>query len=461
MPRSARLLIGAVLPLFSLLGDGSQARLISCPLSVVANGGFDSDLADWSAVQGFGSARWESLDAGGARLSGSVLLVNNSKVAGQTAEIFQCRSVTPNISYDLSAWAQPHFLSPESVRQPRHDAYGYFYVLVNFYTQASCAGAPLSDYMILDYNNYTSWAQLSQSFYTPRTAASASVTLGVFKNLAIGDLSCNFDEVSLSVSGSSLPQDSETLCFGQGRFQARARWTTPDGRTGAAEAVRLSSDTGYLWFFNPNNIEMLVKVLDGCGTNSSYWVFAGGLTDVDVVLTVTDALTGATRTYRNPQGTAFLPIQDTSAFGACASSPAPPSRAASRTSNGPARPSPATVASGCSPDSETLCVGDGRFAVSTQWTTSDGRTGFGTPVPLTSDTGSFWFFSPTNVEIIVKVLDGCGVDSSFWVFAAGLTDVNVLMTVTDTQTGAVRTYTNPQGTAFLPIQDTAAFAACR
>jgi hypothetical protein len=80
---------------------------------------------------------------------------------------------------------------------------------------------------------------------------------------------------------------------------------------------------------------------------------------------------------------------------------------------------------------------------------------------LTSDTGSFWFFSPTNVETVVKVLDGCGVDSSFWVFAGGLTNVDVVMTVTDTQTGAVRTYTNPQGSAFLPIQDTAAFAACQ
>ena len=425
------------------------------------NCSFDFDLAGWSPVQGFGSSRWDSLDAAGARLSGSALLINTAKVAGQTAEIFQCRQVSPAISYDLSAWAQPHFLSPESVRQPRHDAYGYFYVLVNFYARPSCAGAPLDDYVVLDFNNYTTWAPLSHSFYTPKTAVSASVTLGVFKNLAIGDLSCSFDDVSLAVSGTSSPQDSETLCFGRGRFTAQARWTTPDGAAGPARAVRLSSDTGYFWFFNPNNIEMLVKVLDGCGTNSSYWVFAGGLTDVDVVLTVTDALTGAVRSYRNPQGTAFLPIQDTSAFGACASSPAASVHAADRTSSGPARPWPATVASGCSPDSEILCLGGGRFAVSTRWTTSDGRSGFGTPVSLTSDTGAFWFFSPTNVESVVKVLDGCGVDSSFWVFAGGLTDVNVAMTVTDMRTGAVRTYTNPQGTAFLPIQDTAAFPACQ
>jgi hypothetical protein len=40
------------------------------------------------------------------------------------------------------------------------------------------------------------------------------------------------------------------------------------------------------------------------------------------------------------------------------------------------------------------------------------------------------------------------------------TDVNVILTVTDTQTGAIQTYTNPQGTPFQPIQDTNAFATC-
>jgi len=60
--------------------------------------------------------------------------------------------------------------------------------------------------------------------------------------------------------------------------------------------------------------------------------------------------------------------------------------------------------------------------------------------------------------MVVKVLNGCGVDSNYWVFAGGLTNVQVVMTVTDTQTGAVKTYVNPQGQAFRPIQDTAAFA---
>jgi hypothetical protein len=76
---------------------------------------------------------------------------------------------------------------------------------------------------------------------------------------------------------------------------------------------------------------------------------------------------------------------------------------------------------------------------------------------LTGDTGYFWFFSSSNVEMLIKVLDGRSVNGRFWVFAGGLTNVRVDMTVTDTQTGLVQTYVNPQGTAFAPIQDTSTF----
>ena len=62
----------------------------------------------------------------------------------------------------------------------------------------------------------------------------------------------------------------------------------------------------------------LVKVLNGCGVNNHYWVFAGGLTNVRVVLTVEDTVAHVTHTnYVNPQGTAYAPIQDTSAFATC------------------------------------------------------------------------------------------------------------------------------------------------
>ena len=71
---------------------------------------------------------------------------------------------------------------------------------------------------------------------------------------------------------------------------------------------------GDFWFFDASNVEIIVKVLEGCTTNAHRWVFASGLTNVLVNLTVTDVVTGATRPYTNPQSTPFAPIEDTSAF---------------------------------------------------------------------------------------------------------------------------------------------------
>jgi len=113
------------------------------------------------------------------------------------------------------------------------------------------------------------------------------------------------------------PAGSNTLCLNGGRFAVTTAWATRDGHTGAGQAVALTGDTGYFTFFDPANIELMVKVLNGCGVNSRYWTFAAGLTDVHVVLTVTDNLTRAVRTYTNEQGVPFQPIQDTSAFTTC------------------------------------------------------------------------------------------------------------------------------------------------
>ena len=109
-----------------------------------------------------------------------------------------------------------------------------------------------------------------------------------------------------------------SLCLNGGRFQVRANWSVPaQGTSGQGTAVQLTSDTGYFWFFSSGNVEMVVKALNGCGLNSRYWVFAGGLTNTAVILTVTDTQTGTSKTYLNPANIAFQPIQDTSAFTTC------------------------------------------------------------------------------------------------------------------------------------------------
>jgi len=110
---------------------------------------------------------------------------------------------------------------------------------------------------------------------------------------------------------------ASSLCLGaNGRFKVEATFDT-GAQQGQAQVVKLTDDSGYLWFFGASNVEAVVKVLDACSYNSRFWVYAGGLTNVQVVLTVTDTKTGAVKTYTNPRNTAFQPIQDVGAFATC------------------------------------------------------------------------------------------------------------------------------------------------
>ena len=63
-----------------------------------------------------------------------------------------------------------------------------------------------------------------------------------------------------------------------------------------------SEDTSFFWFFGADNVELVVKVLDGTAFNDHYWVFFGALSDVQYDIDVRDRLTGEVKTYSNAQG---------------------------------------------------------------------------------------------------------------------------------------------------------------
>jgi hypothetical protein len=239
------------------------------------------------------------------------------------------------------------------------------------------------------------------------------------------------------------------LCLGSnGRFALEADWRTADGTQGPATPVPLVSDTGGFWFFAASNVELLAKVLDGRAVNGDFWVLWGGMTNLDVTLRVTDKLGGSMRTYTNPAGS-FPSQADVNAFPDKGPPPAPrrpPARGAFPT---------VAAAASCTTAPTALCL-HGRFLVTLQWDDGAGHAGAGQAIPATDDSGYLWFFAPGNIEMAVKVLDGTPVNGHFWVFAAGLTDVNYVMTVVDTATGAVRTYQNPFG-VMRSFGDTAAF----
>jgi fibronectin type III domain protein len=119
-----------------------------------------------------------------------------------------------------------------------------------------------------------------------------------------------------------------------------------------------------------------------------------------------------------------------------------------------------TVAS-CVEGATTLCLNHDRFKVTVQWTTSAGESGAGTTIPYTDDSGLVWFFSASNLELMIKVLDACVAPfEHYWVFVGGITDVQFLTTVVDTHTGAVRVYLNELGHPANAVTDTSAFATC-
>jgi len=116
-----------------------------------------------------------------------------------------------------------------------------------------------------------------------------------------------------------------------------------------------------------------------------------------------------------------------------------------------------TTQTGCIPNPATLCLNGGRFRAQVTWRAQNiGQSGNGTGVSLSGDTGYFWFFSSSNVELVVKVLDGRAFNNKFWVFFGALSDVEYTLIVTDTVSGAVKTYFNPQG-RLASIADTSAF----
>ena len=100
---------------------------------------------------------------------------------------------------------------------------------------------------------------------------------------------------------------------------------------------------------------------------------------------------------------------------------------------------------------------DDRFELVVRWHLPDGESGWGTPVRLTTDTGHFWFFRDSNVELVIKVLDGRRSNGHWWVFYGALSNVAYTISVRDKATGAVKVYDNPAGT-FGSVGDTRAFA---
>jgi len=251
--------------------------------------------------------------------------------------------------------------------------------------------------------------------------------------------------------------DAETLCLNGGRFAVRVRWRDPrsgDEGKGGALPLAGSDRSGLFWFFSPDNVELVVKNLDGGPVNGWFWNFYGALSDVEYWIDVVDTATGRRIEYHNPEGE-ICGRGDTRAFPSREPVPLPVPPPVAAPAVG-AAPAPG-AGPACGGGLGALCLLGDRFRVEVAWTDQrSGDSGIGTAVPGTDRSGFFWFFNDENIELVVKMLDGRDVNDHFWVFYGALSDVEYTITVTDTETGEHAEYHNPPG-EICGRGDTAAF----
>jgi len=241
------------------------------------------------------------------------------------------------------------------------------------------------------------------------------------------------------------PVAERTLHLMNDRFRVQVSWLDAGGdRAGFGHAVPGPDPTGYFWFFNSSNLELAVKALDGRPVNGNYWIFYGALSNVEYWVDVTETATGRTKRYHNAQGS-LCGRGDTSAFPAASGSATSFMDSPFPLNLPDGLPLPAAASASCIADANTLCLLGGRFRVSVDWRLRNGTTGRGVAVPQSDVTGTFWFFGPQNIELVVKALDGRVLNNRFWFFYGALSDVQYTITVADTVTGARKRYRNPVG----------------
>ena len=241
-------------------------------------------------------------------------------------------------------------------------------------------------------------------------------------------------ELPAAASGPCHPGDDH-LCLLGSRF--RVDLYAIDPRTlDAAPAKALPKGDRFGYFSFPTLTgdatlpEVFVKMLDATSLpGQGYWLFSSALTNVPYSLVVTDTTNGRIQVY---DGQAFCGTADIQAF------PADPPAAVPTGSRNAGSP---LAAAG----SELLLL-SGRFQITLSATDpKSGEAVAGVAIPQGDRFGYFSLPNltgdPTFPEVFVKMLDATSLpDGDFWLFQGGLTTLPYVLTVSDSVTGAAKTY---------------------
>ena len=289
--------------------------VVSVPASLhaenlVDGGSFDvpSDVGTWPILNEITEVEWSPEDAALSNTSGSLVL-RSKDPNGDSGflSIRRCFLVTPGLRYQLTARAK----IPGNQSNSARTAANLF-----FYATSNCnQNTRISQVWTDTETAPNTWHELDSGVVVaPEDARSVEVSLGNRKIQDGGSVDVLFDDVRLEELTGDCETTATRLCLTDNRFAIDVEWLTKDGSQGFGTPRSITPDSGLFWFFDANNLEVLVKVLDACAINNSFWVYLAATTDVSYRLTVIDTKTEGIRQYINPQGVRAQAVADTQAF---------------------------------------------------------------------------------------------------------------------------------------------------
>lgn len=269
-------------------------------------------------------------------------------------------------------------------------------------------------------------------------------------------------EVELYLSGTPEEEPADactpndhTLCLQNDKFKVTVDWHDFQGHSGQGRATTLSNESGDFWFFNAQSNELIVKIINGCGSTGSYWIFWRALSNVEMDLVIQDTGTLQTLAYHNPLGFSSNGHLDIDSIFRCdGSGPAAENVDTSVDLPAPGVPqlveSSGSPSAGCVPDigGRWICLQNGRFRVEGTWSDFAGGSGLAHMIKKNEASGYAWFFNGNNYEMLFKLVDACSFNGNTWVSIAGLTNVAVTLTIVDTWSGDTYTQQNALGVDF-------------
>ena len=268
------------------------------------------------------------------------------------------------------------------------------------------------------------------------------------------------------------------ITFGHGYTVSMCIEYDRDGETVQADAVDYglgSRESGLLYFFDQDNSEVLIKVLDACAVNNHRWVFVAPVTTLAFNLRVDETATGEYWEHKNPRGGATATTKsDITAFPCGAAAAITVVADGSGGHDGVDLVDAGFPASPVSPRSSARVEPASRPEVAVTQPIRGGEAADCEPQPVTTLRGGYtvnmcvehirdgetvveevkdyeldseqsailYFFQPDNAEVLVKVLDGCRINGHRWVFVAPVTTLAFNLSIEGPDGGTPWTHEN-------------------